>query len=117
MVKGPEDVRTIEAIKTLTAGKTAKKSKLFGVLAKTLKAPRRSRPSVNLDKISRYSQPKAVIVVPGKVLGTGKLEHSLDIVALSFSDQAMKKIKDAGAAAHDFKWLVEKGSKGAILLK
>lgn len=117
MVKGPEDIRTIEAIKTLTAGKTAKKSKMFGLLAKTLKAPRRVRPSVNLDKISRFSQPKSVVVVPGKVLGTGKLDHAVDIVALAFSEQAMKKIEDAGGAARDFKWLVEKGSKGAILLK
>jgi len=117
MVKGPEDIRTIEAIKTLTAGKKAQKSKMFGVLAKTLKAPRRARPSVNLDKISRFSQPKAVVVVAGKVLGAGKLSHPVDIVALAFSEQAMKKIEDAGGAARDFKWLVEKGSKGVVLLK
>lgn len=114
MVKGPEDIRTIEAIKTLSA---AKKSKLFGVIARMLKAPKRGRSSVNLEKISRFSAPKSIVVVPGKVLGTGKLNHPVDIVALTFSDQAMKKIEDASGSARDFKWLVEKGAKGVILLK
>jgi len=113
MRKGPEAKSTIDSIKMLTANK---KAKLFAKLAKMLAVPRRRRASVNLRKIAQYTKANSVVVVPGKVLGDGELSHPVDIVALSFTQDSLKKIKSAGAKTHDFKWLTEHGAKDVILL-
>ncbi len=114
MVYGPEKIESINAIKTLTA---AKGSKVFKLLASMLKAPSRKQVSVNLNKISYVSKPNSVVVIAGKVLGSGELAHKVDIVALSFSDSAKKKIKASGGAMHDYAWLVKRGAKDIILVK
>ncbi|MCX8202209.1 MAG: 50S ribosomal protein L18e [Candidatus Micrarchaeota archaeon] len=113
MVKGPEKIETIEAIKTLSKGK----GKLFKLLANKLKMPRRQQICVNLSKISQYSKPNAVVVIPGKVLASGELKHKVDVVALSFSEVAAKKIQANGGQIHDFDWLVKRGAKDVILIK
>ncbi|MEM3455245.1 MAG: 50S ribosomal protein L18e [Candidatus Micrarchaeia archaeon] len=113
MMKGPEKIETIRALKSLSKGKGG----LFKILSKFLKMPRRKQICVNLSKISRYSKPNSVVVVPGKVLAGGELKHKVDLVALSFSDVASKKIKASGSQIHDFDWLVKRGAKDVILIK
>ncbi len=113
MRKGTEIKSTIETIKMLRANK---KAKLFVMLSKMIAVPRRKRKGVNLRKIDLYSKPNSVVVIPGKVLGDGELKHPVDIVALSATEEAAKKIKSAGAKMHDFKWLTERGPKDVILL-
>ncbi|MEM4589708.1 MAG: 50S ribosomal protein L18e [Candidatus Micrarchaeia archaeon] len=113
MMKGPEKIETIRALKSLSKGKGG----LFKILSKFLKMPRRKQICVNLSKISRYSKPNSVVVVPGKVLAGGELKHKIDLVALSFSDVASKKIKASGSQIHDFDWLVKRGAKDVILIK
>lgn len=113
MVKGPEKIETINALKTLSKGK----GNAFKVIAKTLKMPRRKAVCVNLSKISKYSKPNSVVVVPGKVLASGELKHKIDLVALSFSQVALNKIKASGGQVHDFDWLVKRGAKDIILIK
>jgi large subunit ribosomal protein L18e len=114
MIYGPENPEVINAIKTLSRAKNAK---LFKVLANKLKMPRRKRTDVNLNKISRFSKPNSVVVVPGKVLAIGELKHKVYIVALSASETAIKKIKDSGSQFHDFEWLVKRGAKDIILIE
>jgi len=112
-IKGPERKEIIEAIILLKR----KKKPLFSKVADILFAPRRSRAAVNVSKISKFSKPKSVVVVPGKVLGDGAIEHAVDVVALDFAGSAKKKIEAAGGKCRDFKWLVEKGTKDVVLLK
>ena len=64
-------------------------------VAKELGKPRRSQKGVNLSKLSKLTKANDKVLVLGKVLGTGELEHSLTIVAFSFSETAKKKLKDA----------------------
>lgn len=113
MMKGPEKIETIRALKTLSKGKGA----LFKVISKSLKMPRRKQVCVNLSKISQFSKPNSVVVVPGKVLASGELKHKVDLVALSFSEVASKKVKASGGQIHDFDWLVKRGAKEVILIK
>ena len=70
---------------------------LWRRIALDLEKPTRQRRIVNLSKISRYTKENEVIVVPGKVLGSGALDHKLTISAFQFSDQAKEKIEKAGA--------------------
>jgi len=113
MRKGPEIASTIETIKMLRANK---KAKLFAKLAKMLAVPRRKRAAVNVRKIAQCTKANSTAVIPGKVLSYGQLAHPVDVVALSFTQESLNKIKSAGGKAHDFKWLVERGAKDAILL-
>ena len=62
-----------------------------------MEKPTRKRRIVNLSKINRYTKENDIIVVPGKVLGSGNLEHKVTIAAYKFSNSAKEKIKKAGA--------------------
>ena len=47
-------------------------------------------------KVAKYSKANDVIIVPGKVLGTGDLDHAVTVAAFGFSDEAEKKIAQKG---------------------
>ena len=66
-------------------------------IAIDLEKPTRQRRVVNLSKINRFAKENEVVVIPGKVLGSGMLEHKLTISAYQISDQAKDKIQKAGA--------------------
>jgi len=66
-------------------------------VANDLERPTRQRRVVNLSSISRYTKENEIIVVPGKILGAGSLEHKLTISAFQFSNGAKEKIEKAGA--------------------
>jgi|TARA_Y100000310_G_scaffold11280_1_gene11875 large subunit ribosomal protein L18e len=70
---------------------------LWKRIASDLEKPTRQRRVVNLSKINRYTKEDETIVVPGKVLGSGALNHKLTISAYQFSDQAKDKLEKAGA--------------------
>ena len=72
--------------------------KIWKRLAVDLEKPSRQRRVVNVFKIEQYSKPNEIIVVPGKVLGTGVLSKKVDVAAYNFSDEAYKKISEKGSA-------------------
>ena len=70
---------------------------LWRRIATDLEKPTRQRRVVNLSSISRHTKENEVIVVPGKVLGAGNLEHKITISAFQFSGGAKEKIEKVGA--------------------
>jgi large subunit ribosomal protein L18e len=70
---------------------------LWKRVALDLEKSTRQRRIVNLSKINMHTKENDVIVVPGKVLGSGALNHKLTISAYQFSEQAKDKIEKAGA--------------------
>ena len=68
----------------------------WGRVAELLSRPARRRPEVNLSKINRYANDGDVVLVPGKVLGTGKLTKRVTVAAFTFSKGAIAKIEEAG---------------------
>ena len=70
---------------------------LWKKVAINLEKPTRQRRVVNLSKISRHTKENETIIVPGKVLGSGALNHKLTISAYQFSEQAKDKLQKAGA--------------------
>ena len=69
---------------------------LWNRIADDLMRPTRIRRTVNLHRISRNSNPDDVVVVPGKVLSDGELDHKVTIAAFTFSKAAMQKITSVG---------------------
>ena len=70
---------------------------LWKRVANDLEKPTRQRRVVNLSSLSRYTKENEIIVVPGKVLGAGSLDHKLTISAFQFSNDAKQKIEKVGA--------------------
>jgi large subunit ribosomal protein L18e len=71
---------------------------LWKRVAEDLEKPTRQRRTVNVYKLSMYCKDNEIIIVPGKVLGTGDLDHKLNVAAFNFSDEAHKKISEKGKA-------------------
>ena len=70
---------------------------LWKRVALDLERPTRNRRAVNLSRINRYTKENEVVVVPGKVLGSGNLNHKLTISAYQFSEQAKDKLEKNGS--------------------
>ena len=75
------------------------KSPFFIRLAEDLGKSTRQRRVVNLSRINRYSKDGETIVVPGKVLAAGNLDHTVTIAAWKFSQQALDKIQKSKSKA------------------
>jgi len=67
-------------------------------IASDLEKPTRARRVVNLFHIDESTKDDDVVIVPGKVLGSGDLNHGVTVAAFSFSKTALKKIKEKGKA-------------------
>lgn len=90
-------MRSVAARRVLLAvEKSARDSRFWRSVEKILSRPRGRRVEVNLDKIARLTKPGDRVVVPGKVLGEGSIEHSVTVAALSFSSAALSKLRAAG---------------------
>ena len=66
-------------------------------VASDLEKPSRQRRVVNLSSLSMHTKENEVVIVPGKVLGAGTIDHKLTICALSYSGGAKEKLEKAGA--------------------
>ncbi len=75
--------------------------------------PKRRRVSVNLSKINRYSSEGDVVVVPGKVLGAGNIDHRITIAAYDFSLTAYTKLREAGCMILTIPELIQRFPKGS----
>ena len=88
--------RIITLIEELRRSARANKAPIWRDIARRLEKPRRNYAEVNLSKINRYSSPNDTILVPGKVLSAGILDHQVTVAALSFSKRAFEKINKNG---------------------
>lgn len=75
--------------------------------------PKRKRIIVNVSRINRYTQVNDVVVVPGKVLGAGVINHPVTVAALWFSKKAKEKIWKAGGRALTIEQLIMERPTGS----
>lgn len=50
---------------------------------------------VNISRLNRYTKENDQVVVPGKVLGAGLIDHPVTVAAFAFSNEAREKISRA----------------------
>jgi large subunit ribosomal protein L18e len=84
-------------------------------VAEKLFRPKESRIEINVSKINRYTKENEEVVVPGKVLGAGLIDHPATVAALDFSDQARIKIDRAKGKCLLISEIVEVNPKGSNL--
>jgi len=82
-------------------------------IAKRLEAPSNNYAEVNISKINRYAREGDIILVPGKVLGSGLIDQSVSVAALNFSASAVNKITGANGKCMTIEELVVSNPKGS----
>jgi len=88
------------------------KAPIWRALEEELSGPRANRREVNVGKLAELTKSGEVLVVPGKILGTGNLGHKLIVCAYSVSEGAAKKIVSAGGKVISFEDLAKKHPDG-----
>jgi len=113
---GPTNPVLRKLVRQLRERGKEKKVALWLDLAERLLQPRRARAEVNLSHLSRYSSEGSTIVVPGKVLGAGKLDHPISVAAFKFSGTARRKIIGAGGKALTIQQLLDQNPSGSSII-
>jgi len=86
--------------------------KLWLRLANDLDRSTRLRRSVNVSRLARHTKENDTVVVPGKVLGSGELQHSLTVAAWGFSNGAREQIEKAKGKCVSIQELMKTNPKG-----
>ena len=81
-------------IQEIKESSAKEKSGFWRRIAKELERPGRNRREVNIHRINNNTKDGETIIVPGKVLGNGELDHEVTVAALQFSETAGEKIKN-----------------------
>ncbi len=110
---GPTNIVIRKLIRELRKYARKYNAPIWSYVAELLERPTRKRVVVNVSKINRYLKDGEVAVVPGKVLGAGKLEKKVTIAAIAFSKTALEKIKASGGNAMFISDLIEENPKGS----
>ncbi|MCK9151345.1 50S ribosomal protein L18e [Methanobacterium alcaliphilum] len=103
----------IELIGNLKKKSNAEEAAIWKDLARRLERSTRRKAQVNLSKINRNSSDDETVLVAGKVLGSGDLDHKVQVVALSFSKMAQEKIEKVGGECLDINTILEQNPKGS----
>ena len=106
----PEIVQLIRFLKKQSKEKEAN---IWLDVAAYLSKPSRQRIAVNLSRINRHTEKSDTIVVPGKVLGSGVLDHAVTVAAFNLSEKAKQKLTAAKAKYMSISELVEKNPTGS----
>ncbi len=110
---GPTSIVTRRIIRELRRIASENKAAVWRRVAEELEKPRRQRRAVNISRINRYTVEGDIIVVPGKVLGAGNLDHTVTVAALGFTKTALEKITASGGKALSIQDLARSNPKGS----
>ncbi len=88
-------------------------ARIWKRVAQALAKSRKNRAQVNLYRINKNTSDGDVIVVPGNVMGSGKISHKVDVYAFKFTNSARKEIISAGGKAQAIPELLKANSKGS----
>ncbi len=111
--KGRTDPNKNTLIRKLRKAAVKNDSNIWALLAFEMSKSNRRRATVNISHLKRISSPGDILLIPGKVLGAGILDHGLEVAAESFSEVAQKKITDAGGQCLSIEKLIETNPKGS----
>ncbi len=85
---------------------------IWSRLAKLALKPTRARRTVNVNRLAGLTKQDDVVVVPGKVLGTGTISHGITLCPFSISAAAAGKIRGAGGRVVGFDEVIQKSPTG-----
>ncbi len=103
----------IELIGLLKKESKEKQAAIWLDVADQLAKSRSARAVVNLSKINRNTKKADVVVVPGKILASGAIDHSVTVASFEASETAKSKLEAAKAKYISIAELVAKNPKGS----
>ena len=105
--------RIVSLILTLKERANANSAPIWKDIARRLEMPSRNYAAVNISKINRHTTEDDVLLIPGKVLGAGILDHPVTVAAVTLSDSAVEKIIEAGGKCLSLEEIMEANPKGS----
>ena len=100
-------------IKSLKDNSYMEEAPIWKDVARRLERSTRRQAEVNLSQLNRYTSTDEFVLVPGKILGSGKLDHKIQVAAVNFSASAKEKIETIGGECIAITQLMEKNPKGS----
>ena len=96
----PRKIETIKTIAVLEKQYRKTKKRVWKKMAEELGKKRRNRTNVNLWKLDKMAKKFSgkTLVVPGKILGQGKIKEKVSVIALEYSESARRKLAKTGKA-------------------
>lgn len=97
----------IQMAKELQVASKKNKAPIWSKLAELALKPSRAKRVLNLGQIDRFVSDNDIVVVPGKVLGTGTVSHKITLCSFSISTTGAKKVTQSGGKIIDFAQLIK----------
>ncbi|MFB6292382.1 MAG: 50S ribosomal protein L18e [Candidatus Nanohaloarchaea archaeon] len=88
----PTNPVLLETLETLQE----QEAPVWNTVAENLGKVNRKRPEVNISDIERVAEDGDTVVIPGKVLGAGRLTKGVTVAAFKASSGARDKINEEG---------------------
>lgn len=115
MRTGPTTLTLKNLIRDLRILSSNQKVMIWNRIANDLEKSTRQRREVNIRTINKNTKENDIIVVPGKVLSIGELDHKVTIAAYKFSEAAKVKINKKGKAI-TIQELIKENPKGVRII-
>jgi large subunit ribosomal protein L18e len=103
----------VALIDDLKAAAREHEAPIWRDLALRLARPHRVWAEVNLSRLERHTSAGEVVVIPGKLLGTGRLTKALRISAFQSSEAARSRVEAAGGQLLEIRDLVSENPRGS----
>lgn len=117
MARAQKSADLVELIRKFRTKSIESKQNFWKAVAKNLEKPNRRQRQVNLSRVSRVTKKGETIVIPGKVLASGNLEHPVTIYALNSSLAAKEKVEKIKGNLQDMSDLLKlKDAKGVRII-
>ena len=108
-ITNPELIKTIRLLRKNTKDSGAR---IWKDIAERLSRPNKRRVAVNISRLNRHTVDGDTVLVPGKVLGSGRLTHPITVAAFSFSETAKSKVAAAKGRCLSIIELMEENREG-----
>ena len=105
----PNLVKLIDDLLNASAENNAK---VWKEIAERLAKPLRNYAEVNVSRLEKYGREEEMILIPGKVLGSGEITKPLTVAAWRFSQSAREKIERAGGKCMNFSEALKTNPEG-----
>ncbi len=109
---GPTNIHLQSLVVELKKLSAKEKNGIWTSVADMLSSSTRERRIVNLSRLNRNTKDNETVIVPGKLLGAGSIEHKVNVAAFNFSLSAVDKIKKHNGTCITLHELMKKNPKG-----
>jgi large subunit ribosomal protein L18e len=99
-------------VKELRGAAKKNNAPIWERLAELALKPTRAKRTLNLGQIDKFVSDNDIVIIPGKVLGTGNLSHKISLCSFSISATSAKKITQSGGKILDITDIIKNNPTG-----